>query len=116
MAGGVMIGSAGCSSVMVTKNTQGEFRFGELQIFVEHDFDHAYAAAKAGLKDYGLFQTGDEKEVLTAVLKARDGADTAVTIKLKQVATNRTSIKIRYGVAGDLVQSQKLFVALKSHL
>jgi hypothetical protein len=116
IAGGVVIGSAGCSSVMVTQDTEGEFRLGELQVFVDHDFDDAYAASKAGLKDFGLFKTGDEKQVVEAELNARDGADTAVTIKIKQVAKNRTSIKIRYGVTGDLAQSQKLFRDIKSHL
>ena len=116
LLGGVVLGSTGCSSVMVTKEDEGEVRLGELQVFVDHDFGSVYKADKAGMADYGLFQTKDEKKVIEAELEGRDRADTLVTVSIKEVAKERTSIKIRFGITGDTVQSQKLFVAIKEHL
>ena len=116
LLGGVVLGSTGCSSVMVTKEDEGEVRLGELQVFVDHDFATVYKAAKAGMADYGLFQTKDEKKVIEAELEGRDRADTLVTVSIKEVAKERTSIKIRFGITGDTVQSQKLFVTIKEHL
>ena len=37
-------------------------------------------------------------------------------VKIKEVAKNRTSIKIRYGVTGDLASSQSVFAAIERRL
>lgn len=116
LLGVITLGSTGCSNVMVTKDVEGEVRLGELQVFVDHDFETTYNAAKAGMGDYGLFQTKDDKKVVEAELNGRDRADNLVTVKIKEVARDRTSIKIRFGITGDVVQSQKLFTAIRDHL
>lgn len=110
------VGTVGCTNVMVTKDIAGRVRLGELQVFVEADFAPVYAASKEAIKEYGLFQTKDEKKVVEAELEARDRADTLVTVSIKEVAKNRTSIKIRYGITGDVAQSQKLFALINKHL
>ncbi len=107
LAGG--LGVAGCTQVLVGPETRGEFKFGELQVFADVSFDRGYEAARLGMRDAGLFQTGDERKVVEAELNARDAGDTRVTVKIKEVGQNRTSIKIRYGLSGDLVSSQKLY-------
>ncbi len=105
-----------CTTVVVDGDTTAEYKLGELQNEVDADFAQAYAAAKAGLKDRDLFLTGDEKKVVEAELSARDSSDTSVTIKIKEVTKGRTSIKIRYGLAGDLAPAQLLYKAIESHL
>jgi hypothetical protein len=108
---------AGCTQVMVAPETRGEYKLGELQVFSDRDFTRVYEAAKSGLKDLKLFQTQDDKKVVEAELRGRDSADTLVIIKIKEVAPNRTSVKIRYGVVKpDLAMAQKLYQAIESHL
>jgi hypothetical protein len=109
---------AGCTHVEVTPGTLGEFKVGELQVFVDRDFTTAYNAAKLGAKDLSLFQTQDDKKVVEADIHFRDPADTLVVIKIKEVGTRRTSIKIRYGILpqGNLAQSQKLYQAIQKRL
>jgi|GEM_PF-1421881 len=116
LGGMAALGSSGCSNVMVNKNTEGRVRLGELQIFVGHDFATAYPAAKAGMGDFGLFLTKDEHELVEAELRGRDPTDTLVFVDVEEVSANRTSIKVRYGFKGDVVQSQKLITAIQARL
>ena len=113
-----LIGFTGCTHVEVAPGALGEFKFGELQVFVDRDFTTAYNAAKTAGKDLNLFQTQDDKKVIEADLHFRDSTDTLVIVKIKEVGNRRTSIKIRYGISpqGSLPLSQKHFQAIQRHL
>ena len=114
---GAFLTGAGCTQVQVAPEVRGEYEFGALQVFVDADFMRAYEASKRGMKDLGLFQTGDDRKVIEAELNGRDSVDTKVIVKLKEVGKNRTSVKIRYGlVRPDLPAAQKLFAAIQKHL
>jgi hypothetical protein len=117
IAGGLGSLTTGCTQVQVAPDVRGEYEFGALQVFVDADFMRSYEAAKLGLKDFGLFQTGDERLSIEAELNARDSVDTKVIVKIKEIGKNRTSVKIRYGVVKpDLPSAQKLFQAIQKHL
>lgn len=117
IAGGIWSLSTGCTQVQVAPDVRGEYEFGALQVFVDADFTRSYEAAKLGMKDVGLFQTGDERLSIEAELNARDSVDTRVIVKIKEIGKNRTSVKIRYGmVKPDLPSAQKLFQAIQKHL
>lgn len=109
-------GGVGCTQVLVSPSAHGEYKFGQLQVFVDRDFAAAHAAAKNALKDLGLFETRDERKPAEAELNARDSADTRVTVKVKEVGKNLTSLKIRYGMKGDLASAQKIFAAIEKRL
>jgi hypothetical protein len=106
----------GCTQVLVSPETRGEYKLGELQVFVDRDFATAHAAAKNGMKDAGLFEVRDDRLAIEAELNGRDSTDTLVVIKVKEIAKNRTSIKIRYGLKGDLASAQKVFGAIEKRL
>jgi hypothetical protein len=106
----------GCTQVLVSPQTQGEYKLGELQVWVDRDFESAYNAAKIGMKDAGLFEVRDDKLVVEAELNGRDATDTRVIVKIKEIAKNRTSIKIRYGLKGDLASAQKVYAAIERRL
>ena len=109
--------STGCTQVQVAPDVRGEYEFGALQVFVDADFMRTYEAAKRGMKDVGLFQTGDDRLAIEAELNGRDSVDTKVIVKIKEIGKNRTSVKIRYGVVKpDLPSAQKLFQAIQKHL
>jgi hypothetical protein len=109
-------GLAGCTHVQVASDVRGEYKLGELQVFADRDFARVYDAVKAGMKDLKLFQTQDDRKVVEAELRGRDSVDTLVIVKIKEVAKDRTSVKIRYGITGDLPSSQKLYDAIQKHL
>jgi hypothetical protein len=103
--------------VQVAPDVRGEYEFGALQVFVDADFMRTYEAAKRGMKEVGLFQTGDDRLSIEAELNGRDSVDTRVIVKVKEIGKNRTSVKIRYGVVKpDLPSAQKLFQAIQKHL
>ena len=111
------LGMSGCTQVQVAPDVRGEYEFGALQVFVDADFMRAYEASKRGMKDLGLFQTGDDRKVIEAELNGRDSVDTKVVVKVKEIGYNRVSLKIRYGVVKpDLPAAQKLFAAIQKHL
>lgn len=117
IGGGLSSLSTGCTQVQVAPDVRGEYEFGALQVFVDADFMRSYEAAKRGMKDVGLFQTGDDRLAIEAELNGRDSVDTKVIVKIKEVGKNRTSVKIRYGlVKPDLPSAQKLFQAIQKHL
>jgi len=113
---GALLGAIGCTHVQVAQDVRGEYKLGELQVFADRDFARTYEAAKAGMRDLKLFQTQDDRKVIEADLRGRDSVDTLVIVKIKEVAKDRTSVKIRYGITGDLPSSQKLYDAIQKHL
>ena len=98
-----------CRTIAVNDQTTGEVKFGELQVVTEHGFETVYQATKRGFTDTKLFQTGDDKKYVEAELTARDSMDTLVIVKIKEIAHNRTSVKVRYGYTGDTVNAQRLY-------
>ena len=115
--GGASLLFPGCTQVQVAPDVRGDYEFGALQVFVDADFMRTYEAAKRGMKDTGLFQTGDVRLAIEAELNGRDSVDTRVIVKVKEIGKNRTSVKIRYGlVKPDLPAAQKLFQAIQKHL
>lgn len=112
----VVVALAGCTSVQVNPKTSGSYELGELRVITEADVDRVYLAAKAGIQDDDLYLTGDNWGGTTASLTARDEVDTRVTVKLKQIEPGRTSVRIRYGIAGDLQQAQTLYNRIESRL
>jgi hypothetical protein len=100
-----------CRTIVVDEpsNTVGRVKLGELQVFANHDFETAYRAAKQGIAERKLFLTQDEKKYAEAELRARDSVDTLIIVKIKEVARDRTSVKVRYGVAGDVANAQLLY-------
>jgi hypothetical protein len=112
-----LLAAAGCTQVQVGPQVQGEYRFGELQVFADRSFATVHAAAIRGMKDAGLFQTRDDRKVFEAELNGRVSDDTLVIVKIKEVGANRTSVKIRYGVfSSDLAGAQQLYQAIAKYL
>jgi len=106
----------GCTQVQLAPDIQGEFALGELQVLVDENFADSYNAAKRAIADLDLFQTMDDRKVVEAELRARDTTDTIVTIKIKELGPDRTSIKIRYGLPGSLPPAQDVYRAIERRL
>lgn len=113
-----LIGSAwsGCTTVQVAPSTIGEYKLGELQVWSTRDFETAYSATKSAFRELNLFQTQDDRKVVEADLRARDSADTLIVVKIHEVAKGRTSVKIRYGLKGDLARAQQLYQTIERRM
>jgi hypothetical protein len=106
-----------CRTVVVDDQhtTIGRVRFGELQVFANHDFETVYRAAKEGIAGRKLFLTQDDKKYAEAEFRARDSVDTLIIVKIKEVGKDRTSVKVRYGVTGDTANAQILYNEIARH-
>ena len=116
LAAAAMFAAAGCTNVQVGPNTHGTYKMGELQVIAAADFSRVCEAAQVAMKDVAVFQTGDERKVIEAEFTGRDATDTRVTVKIKEVGKGQTSVKIRYGLKGDLAGAQRLYQALEKRL
>lgn len=112
--------SVGCQSVPATgaagDNPDAMFRFGELVVVQENSFEDVYEATLAAIEEEELYVTDHTKNPSEAVIGARDRADHRITIKLKDVRPQVTSIKIRYGIPGDRRLSQSFFAEIDRKL
>lgn len=111
-----LAGFTGCTSVLVVPEVRGDFKLGELQVLVDRDLATVRDAAKAAMKDLGLFETRDDRKINEVELSGRDNADTKVTVKMEEAGKNLTKIRIRYGLTGDLAASQRLYQAVHRRL
>ncbi len=112
----ILAAGPGCTQVLVAPGMRGEYRFGELQVFADRDFAATYAAAKEGMREHGLFLVRDDRLVVEAELNGRDATDTLVIVKVREVGRNRTSLKIRYGLKGDLAAAQSVYATIARRL
>lgn len=111
-----LLGLSACTSVRVTDDTTGEYRLNELRVMVDQSFESVYGAVQRALPKQGLFITGDEKQVVAGTITGRDREDRQVVVKVSEVQPGRTSVKIRYGLTGDLAQAQMLFAKIEQEL
>ena len=58
----------------------------------------------------------DEPLVVEAELNGRDATDTPVVFKVKELAPNRTSLKIRPSLKGDLASAQSVSASIERRL
>ncbi len=113
-----LAGLPACRTVMADRETStiGRIKLGELQVFANRDFETVYQAAKAGIAERKLFLTQDDKKYAEAELRARDSVDTLIIVKIKEVARDRTSVKVRYGLTGDTANAQLLYHEIAKRL
>ncbi len=99
--------AAGAGSVVYVK--------GELKTTEAISLDQAYQAAESGLKDLDLLAEAKEKDTLNGGMEAQGVGDKRIWIKLHNVSKDVTEMRIRVGVFGDQVYSQKIYDAIKVH-
>lgn len=105
---------SGCTQVQVSPGVTGEYKLGELQVFAERNFRQVYDVAKETLTSSGMTLKRDDQKSYEAVLIGKHTDGTVAVVKIKQVAPNRTSVKIRYGVLNpELAAAQSLYDAMQ---
>jgi hypothetical protein len=113
----VALGSfSGCTSVQLSDDGSvvGEYKLGYLYAKPGQSFERVHTAVTKAFKDLGYLQVGDKSAPGEIELSARDSHDTRITVELKDFTTY-TSVKIRYGVSGNLAQEQQVYHAIVQH-
>jgi hypothetical protein len=88
---------------------------GDLEASEAVQFDKAWNASLAAMKDLDYSVTAKQKNALEAKLAARGAGDKKVQVKLKKTSDTVTQINIRVGTFGDETLSRQILEKIKSH-
>lgn len=89
---------------------------GDLEAVESAKIDVVYDATLKALDKLELKVTRKSKDVLSAMIIARDAQDKKITIKLKAVAEEATKLSIRVGVFGSETKSRLLYQEIRENL
>jgi hypothetical protein len=104
------VGAGAAGAVAYTK--------GDLEATEHQNIDVVYAATTRTVEDMKLYRLSDEDEqdALSAKVVARDAADKRVTITLKSLAEDLTSVSIRVGTFGDQTKQRLIYDRIRENL
>ena len=89
---------------------------GDLEAVESAKLDVVYDATLKSLDKLDLKVTMKSKDVLSAVIVARDAQDKKITIKFKAVTEEATKLYIRVGVFGSETKSRLLYQEIHESL
>lgn len=89
---------------------------GDLQAVEAANLEKVYAATEKALDELEFSITKKSKDVLSAVIVARDAADKKITIKFSAVEEDATKISIRIGIFGNETKSRMIYDKIKKYL
>ena len=108
----------GCLVAAVGLGAAGTIAYvrGDLEAVESAKLDVVYDAALKSLDKLDLKVTMKSKDVLSAVIVARDAQDKKITIKLKALTEEATKLYIRVGVFGSETKSRLLYQEIHESL
>ena len=108
----------GCKTTMVGEDlkTEATYSMGTLDATMSYDIDTVFSAAKQTMNDLELNTSIATKDALAGKIVARDSADKKITIDLKTVSKDSTSVKIHVGIMGDETKSKMIYNKIKNNL
>lgn len=110
---------SGCKTVPATVEDDvpnATFNAGILTIIQEGHFREVSAAAKQAMQDINVTVTRERISTVDGLILARGPDNSRISVHLQKLDPFRTQIKIRYGVRGNLENSQFIFGVIDSHL
>lgn len=115
-----VVGTAfvGCRTVNLdaTGDLQAVYQIGEFRMLVNHTAPATATAAQAALRSLDLYQTKAQSSTYEASFEARARDDKRVRVWIAEQNRNQTLVRIRWGEAGDLSQSRRLFAEIERGL
>lgn len=109
---------AGCTSIKYddTGDTVAVYQFGEFKMLLNTTAPKAAAAAQKAIQQMDLYQTGAKIDRFEARFTARARNDQRVNVIIQEVNSVQTLVRIRWGEAGELSPSRRLFDAIEANL
>ena len=114
----VMVLSTGCVAVALAGAGAGGYAYykGELKSTESASLERVWNASKKAVAGLELNLTEENKDGLSAMLKARTADDKPVTIRLKRISSESTELRIRSGQIGDESRARQIQSAIQSRL
>jgi hypothetical protein len=112
--------SSGCLVLAAGAGAAGAVAYakGDLEAQEHQSIDAVYAATTKAMEDLKLYQLRDEsgRDALSATVVARDAADKRITVALKSVSQDFTTLSIRVGTFGDQTKQQRIYDKIRENL
>jgi hypothetical protein len=109
---------AGCTSIKYddTGDTVAVYQFGEFKMLLNTTAPKAAAAAQKAIQQMDLYQTSTKIDRFEARFVARARNDQRVNVIIQEVNSVQTLVRIRWGEAGEMGPSRRLFDAIEANL
>ena len=102
---------SGCSSIKGGTTTAGApvYVAGDLKGNLDAPIAECDASFNQAINDLHFYKVSEKNDVATIKIQARDQKDRMVTVHLRKLTDEATSVSIRVGTLGDKPVSQELF-------
>ena len=109
---------AGCRTPVATDPMVGQqqtavYQAGYFYATIDTDADTAFRTAIRTLDRMGMLRTGETHGDDYINIFARAVGDKKVIVRIRQIAPNKSEMRIRVGIIGNLPESQMIFAKIR---
>ncbi len=117
----VAFSMAGCrtpvaTDPMVDQKQTALYQAGYFYAPIEADADTVFRTSIRTLDKMGMLRTGETHGEEYTNIFARKVGDKRVILRIRQIAPNKTEVRIRVGILGSLPESQMIFAKIRDEL
>lgn len=98
------------------KQQTGIYQSGNFYATLDADSDTVFRTAIRALDDMGVLRTGEMHADDHIMIFARQIGDTKLIVRVRQIAPNKSEVRIRVGVLGNLPESQMIYTKIRDAL
>jgi hypothetical protein len=109
---------SGCTTPVAIDPMTGQqqtarYRAGYFYAPINADADDVFMTAIRAMDDMGLLRTAELHKKDYINIYARQVGDKEVVVRIKQIATGESELRIRVGTLGDLPESQIIYAKIR---
>lgn len=111
----------GCRTSVSTDPMTGQqqtavYQAGYFYATLDADADTVFRTSIRALDRMGMLRTGETKAEDYITIFARQVGDKKVIVRVRQIAPNKSEIRIRSGAVGNLPESQMIYAKIRDAL
>ena len=116
---GIIILLAGCTTPVAVDPQSGteqtaHYTAGYFYGPIDADASDVFRKAIVVMDEKGYFRTGELHKDTFISIFARTIGDRKITLRIKQIASGKSELRIRIGHLGNLAESQRLYAAIRN--
>lgn len=117
----VTLFATGCRTSVAIDPMTGQqqtatYQAGYFYAFLDADADTVFNTAIRAIDRMGILRTGELHEEESISIFARKVGDKKIAVRIRQVAPNKSEVRIRFGVVGNLPESQMIYAKIRDAL
>ncbi len=112
------LGFSGCSTVDLDESgdKSAVYQFNEFRMVLNSTAPRAFAATQKAFREYDLFETKNQLNTFDGELYARSRMDDKVYVKIAEINSKQTLLRIRWSTTGDKKNSKALYDLIEKNL